>query len=213
VEPPRECREFTPKEGRVHVVLERVSSHVEIGVSDTGAGIPAPQLSRLFERFWQADSSSSRAYSGLGLGLAIVRQLVELHGGTVSAASAGEGQGSTFTVQLPVMPLNRVPGEEYRRHPVLRDRAQLPNTGLDDVRVLLVDDEPDSNEALRVLLDGCGAEVRVAGSASHALEILRRWKPDVLVSDVGMPGEDGFALIAQVRARGDRFSDAHREAC
>jgi PAS domain S-box-containing protein len=194
---------FTPKEGRVHVVLEKVNSHVEIAVSDTGDGIPIEQLPRLFERFWQADSTATRNYGGLGLGLAIVRHLVELHGGSIVAESPGRGQGSTFTVKLPVVPLARTAGEETRRHPSFPDEGAVPIARLEGVRVLLVDDEPDANEALRVLLDHCGAEVRVAGSAVHALEILGRWKPDALVSDVGMPGEDGYALIAKVRKQSD----------
>jgi signal transduction histidine kinase/ActR/RegA family two-component response regulator len=194
---------FTPKGGRVHVVLERVNSHVEIAISDTGAGISKEQLPRLFDRFWQADSTTTRVHAGLGLGLAIVRHLVELHGGAVTAESPGEGQGSTFTVKLPVVPVARRAGEEFRRHPVLRELGQSQPARLDGVRVLLVDDEPDSNEALRVLLDRCGAEVRVAGSAALALEILGRWNPDVLLTDIGMPGEDGYGLLAKVRARTD----------
>jgi CheY-like chemotaxis protein len=194
---------FTPKGGRVHVVLERVNSHVEVAVSDTGAGIAPEQLPRLFERFWQADSSTTRVHSGLGLGLAIVRHLTELHGGTVTAESPGVGRGSTFTVKLPLAPLVRTADELTRRHPTLQDTQGVANARLDGVRVLLVDDEPDANEAVRVLLDMCGAEVRVAGSAAHAYEILSRWNPDVLVTDIGMPGEDGYSLLARVRARTD----------
>jgi PAS domain S-box-containing protein len=194
---------FTAKGGRVHVVLERVNSHVEIAVSDTGAGLAPEQLPRLFERFWQADSSTTRVHAGLGLGLAIVRHLTELHGGTVTAESPGVGQGSTFTVKLPLAPMIRTADELTRRHPTLQNAGAIPSARLDDVRVLLVDDEPDSNESLRVLLDRCGAEVRVAGSAAHAYEILSRWKPDVLVTDIGMPGEDGYALLARVRTRPD----------
>jgi CheY-like chemotaxis protein len=172
-------------------------------VSDTGAGIAPEQQSRLFERFWQADSSTTRVHAGLGLGLAIVRHLTELHGGTVTAESPGVGQGSTFTVKLPVAPMVRTAAELTRRHPTLQDAAVVPNARLDGVRVLLVDDEPDSNEAVRVLLDHYGAEVRVAGSAAHAYEILLRWKPDVLVTDIGMPGEDGYSLLAHVRKQPD----------
>ncbi len=192
---------FTPRGGRVHVVLERVNSHLEIAVGDTGRGIPGEQRAHLFERFWQADSSASRAHQGLGLGLAIVRHLVELHGGSVTAESPGEGQGSTFTVKLPVAPMRRTAGEEVRRHPTLLEDRDVGVARLDGIRVLLVDDEPDANEALRVLLEQCGADVRVAGSVAQAVEILQRWTPDVLVSDVGMPVEDGYALIAKVRAQ------------
>ncbi|HSP96022.1 MAG TPA: hybrid sensor histidine kinase/response regulator [Candidatus Dormibacteraeota bacterium] len=191
---------FTPRGGRVHVVVERVNSHLELTVADSGRGLPAEQLPHLFERFWQSDSSSTREHGGLGLGLAIVRHLVELHGGSVHAESAGPDQGSTFTVRLPLMPIQRTAGEDERRHPAeATDRAsQL--TALQDVRVLVVDDDPDSNEAVRVVLDHCGAEVRVAGSVKQALEILSRWVPDVLITDIGMPGEDGYALVERMRA-------------
>jgi PAS domain S-box-containing protein len=198
---------FTPRGGRVHVVLERVDSHVEIAVSDTGAGIAPEQLSRLFERFWQADSSTTRAHGGLGIGLAIVRHLTELHGGTVTVESPGAGRGSTFTVKLPLAPMIRTAGEQIRRHPTVHDESTVPNSRLDGVRVLLVDDEPDSNEAMRVLLDHCGAEVRVAGSAAHAYEILSRWKPDVLVTDIAMPGEDGYSLLARIRSGLDGLAE------
>lgn len=194
---------FTPKGGRVHVVLERVNSHVEIAVSDTGSGLAPDQRSRLFERFWQADSSSARAHAGLGLGLAIVRHLTELHGGSVTAESPGVGQGSTFTVKLPLAPMVRTANELTRRHPTLHETAAAAYARLNDIRVLLVDDEPDSNEAMRVLLGQCGAEVRVAGSAAHAFEILSRWKPDVVVTDIGMAGEDGYSFLTRIRARSD----------
>ncbi len=195
---------FTPKGGRVSVVLARIDSRVEIAVSDTGRGIPAEQLPHLCDRFWQGDSSTTRMHAGLGLGLAIARHLVELHGGTLTATSAGEGRGSRFTVALPVVPVARAAADaSIERDPGTVASGRLPSTRLDDVRVLLVDDEPDSNEAVRVLLDRCGAEVRVAGSAAHALEIVGRWKPDVLVTDIGMPGDDGYALLARLRARRD----------
>jgi PAS domain S-box-containing protein len=191
---------FTPRGGRVQVVLQRVNSHVEITISDTGVGIGAEQRSHLFERFWQHDSTTTRAYAGLGLGLAIVRHLVEMHGGTVAADSPGAGLGSTFTVKLPIAPIARSQAEPARRRAGLETSGPMQAIRLDGVRVLLVDDEPDSNEATRVLLDVCGAEIRVAGSADLALEVLSRWRPDVLVTDVGMPGDDGYALIAKVRA-------------
>ncbi len=195
---------FTPRGGRVLVTLRRVGSHVEIAVADTGQGIPADQLPHLFERFWQGDPSPSRKYGGLGLGLAIVRHLVELHGGTVVAESPGEGAGSTFTIRLPVPPFLDSTIQDARRLPALSsEAAPLAETRLDGVRVLLVDDEPDANEVVRTLLSRLGAEVRVAASAAQALEILERWLPDVLVSDIGLPGEDGLSLIAKVRARSD----------
>jgi signal transduction histidine kinase/CheY-like chemotaxis protein len=193
---------FTPKGGRVHVTLERVNSHVELSVTDTGIGITADQLPHLFERFWQVDLTPTRAHSGLGLGLSIARQLTELHGGTITGESGGEGQGATFTVKLPTIPFMRTAGEEVRRHPILGEpSAAVPLAELRDVRVLLVDDDPESNEAARVVLDHRGAEVRVAASAAQALEIMQRWTPDVLVTDIGMPGEDGYALLRRVRAQ------------
>ncbi|MEW6269576.1 MAG: ATP-binding protein, partial [Thermodesulfobacteriota bacterium] len=191
---------FTPRGGRVHVVLERVDSSVEIVVSDTGKGIAPDELPHLFERFWQADRSPTRAHGGLGLGLAIVRHLVELHGGTVTAESAGENHGASFTVRLPLAPFSRRAVDDVRRHPLLADgRVRPRETRLDGMRALVVDDEPDANEVVRTFLAQSGAEVRVAASCSQALEILSRWLPDVIVSDVGMPGEDGYALIAKVR--------------
>jgi signal transduction histidine kinase/ActR/RegA family two-component response regulator len=195
---------FTPRDGRVHVVLERVNSHVEIAVADTGQGIPADQIPHLFERFWQADTSSTRTNTGLGLGLGIVRHLVELHGGTVVAESPGQGQGSTFTVKLPVVPVTRMAGEVVRRHPISHrdgDRLPIGSARLDGIKVLVVDDEPDTNEVVRTLLGQCGAEVRTAGSAAHALKKLEHWTPHVVVTDIGMPGDDGFALIAAVRGK------------
>jgi len=193
---------FTPKGGRVQVVLERVNSHVEIAVSDTGQGIDPEFLPHVFERFQQADVGSSRTHGGLGLGLAIVRHLVEAHGGTVHAESPGVGKGAVFTVKLALM-MTRVAGEAERRHPTAEVTAagrRLPR--LDGLRVLVVDDEPVSNEVVQALLASCGAEVRVAASAEQAREILGRWKADMVVSDVGMPGEDGYAFIGSLRAKG-----------
>jgi PAS domain S-box-containing protein len=197
---------FTPRDGRVHVVLERVNSHVEVAVSDTGQGIAPEFLPHVFERFQQADRSPSRPHGGLGLGLAIVRHIAELHGGTVHAESPGPGQGAVFTLKLPVIVLARTAGEGERRHPRATDEpAHDALASLDGVRVLVVDDDPDSNEVVRLLLAGQGAEVEVAASAAQALDILGRWRPDVLVSDIGMPGEDGYGLIRNVRAHdGDK---------
>jgi CheY-like chemotaxis protein len=136
-----------------------------------------------------------------------VRHLVELHGGTVVAESPGEGQGSTFTVKLPVVPVIRTAGEVVRRHPIAYGDANRRSPGfarLDGVKVLVVDDEPDTNEVVRTLLDQCGAEVRTAGSTAHALQKLEHWTPHVVVTDIGMPGDDGFALIAAVRGKTGR---------
>jgi CheY-like chemotaxis protein len=186
----------------VQVALERVDSHVEVSVSDTGIGITSDTLPLVFERFWQADSGSARRQGGLGLGLAIVRHLIESHGGEVRAHSDGAGSGSVFTVTLPVMTTTEHLKDPDRRHPKAPDgtpRSALPR--LDGVAVLVVDDEPDSNEMVRTLLSSCGAEVRVAASSAQALEIFDRWRPSVLVSDIGMPGEDGYVLIRKLRER------------
>jgi signal transduction histidine kinase/CheY-like chemotaxis protein len=195
---------FTPRGGRAEVRLERVQSHLEIVVSDTGKGISPEFLPRLFDRFEQADVSSTRRHGGLGLGLAIVRHLVELHGGTVAAESGGEGNGATFRVSLPLLIAQGDAVDTERRHPVAGTAGVEERFGrLDGVRVLVVDDEPDSNEVVRSVLLACGAEVETAASAAQALGLLDRWRPHVLVSDVGMPDEDGYALITRVRARRD----------
>jgi PAS domain S-box-containing protein len=193
---------FTPRGGRVQVVMSRVGSHVEVAVSDTGIGMEAAFLPYAFERFRQADASAARQHGGLGLGLAIVKELAELHGGRVRAASGGSGQGSTFVVELPMAPVNSVaPATET-------DRAEAPGPevtstiALDGVRILVVDDEPDSRELVRRTLAERGAEVTVAGGAEEALAAIARDPFDVLVSDVGMPGTDGYALIAAVRREG-----------
>jgi PAS domain S-box-containing protein len=193
---------FTPRGGRVRLSLERVNSRVEIAVSDTGAGIPQEFLPHVFERFRQADQKTNRQHGGLGLGLAIVRHLVELHGGNVRAESAGEGSGATFTVSLPVAPVHRRVDAEERVHPSARyalHAHECPER-LDGMRVLVVDDEPDARELLAEGLGQCGAEVFTASSAREALEALAGSEFDALVSDIGMPGEDGYELIRQVRA-------------
>jgi PAS domain S-box-containing protein len=192
---------FTPRGGRVQVRLERVNSHIEIAVSDSGAGIAPEFMPFVFDRFRQADGRTTRQHGGLGLGLAIVRHLVELHGGTVRAESAGEGQGSTFTVLLPVAPVYQNHGQDERVHPAARET--LPSYGcpdrLDELKVLVVDDEPDTRELLKAGLRQCGAEVSAVGSAAEALEAIVANPPDLLISDIGMPGEDGYALIQRVR--------------
>ena len=193
---------FTPRDGRVQIALQRVDSHVEITVSDSGQGIEPQFLAHVFERFQQAEAGTTRAHGGLGLGLAIVRHIVEAHGGTVHAESPGAGQGALFTVKLPPM-MRRTAGVPERRHPTAGVVAEVRDLArLDGLRVLIVDDEPDSNEAVRELLESCGAEVRAADSADRARQVLAGWKPDVLVSDVGMPGEDGYAFIASLRGTG-----------
>jgi PAS domain S-box-containing protein len=193
---------FTPKGGRVQIRLERVNSQVEIAVSDTGAGITPEFLPHVFDRFRQADGTTTRRQGGMGLGLAIVRHLVELHGGTVRAESPGEGRGSTFTVMLPVAPVYQRFGMEERVHPAARDTLpsyECPDR-LDGLRVLVVDDEPDTLELLKAGLGHCGAEVVTARSAGEALEVMVTAVPGVLISDIGMPDEDGYGLIRRVRA-------------
>jgi signal transduction histidine kinase/CheY-like chemotaxis protein len=193
---------FTPKGGRVQVALERVNSHVELSVSDTGEGIGSDALPHVFERFWQADRTAGGRHSGLGLGLAIVRHLIESHGGEVAAHSDGAGHGATFVVKLPLMVTTEQVKDPRRRHPTAADAApRLTLPELHGLKVLVVDDEPDANEMVQTLLTSCGAEVRVAASTRQALDILDRWRPDVLVSDIGMPDEDGYVLIREVRQR------------
>jgi CheY-like chemotaxis protein/anti-sigma regulatory factor (Ser/Thr protein kinase) len=183
---------FTPRSGHVGVRLAERDGAAELAVSDTGQGISASFLPHVFERFRQADTTSTRAHGGLGLGLALVRTLVELHGGTVRAASPGEGKGAVFTVTLP-------------RHGAARARClRAPDAPavpvLDGVKVLVVDDEPDARELIAAALESCGAEVHVAASALDALDALEEAQPHVLLSDLGMPHEDGYALIRRVRS-------------
>jgi len=192
---------FTPKGGRVEVRLARVEGHVEITVRDTGQGIRPDFLPHIFQRFEQADSTSTRAHGGLGLGLAIVRHIVELHGGTVHAESSGEGQGAVFTVRLPLAAAQTA-GEAERRPPSPSAPAsQREDAALDGLRVLVVDDEPDNKDVVGTLLSSRGAEVRLAGSARQAVEMLREWKPDVLVTDIAMPDQDGYDLLASIRSQ------------
>jgi PAS domain S-box-containing protein len=190
---------FTPKDGRVQVVLERVNSHVEIAVADTGEGIDPGFLPHIFERFIQADPSTTRVHGGLGLGLAIVRHIVEAHGGRVHAESAGLGKGAVFTVTLPLM-VARQAGEAERRHPTAApDNGAMDRPRLDGTNVLLVDDESDSNEVVAQLLESCGATVRLAGSVAHARDVLAGWRPDLVVTDIGLPDEDGYAMLTVLR--------------
>ena len=194
---------FTPRNGRVQLYLQRVTSHVEIVVSDDGPGIPPEVLPFIFEPFRQGDSSSTRAHSGLGLGLALVRHLVDLHGGSVTAQSDGAGGGATFVVRLP-LPLAElgVSGSIGRAHP--KAGSEPPHRGeiirLDGVRVVVADDDPEALELASTILGGAGGEVRTCSSAAEALEAFRQSVPDVLISDIEMPGEDGYSLIRRVRA-------------
>ena len=194
---------FTPKGGRVQVRLERVNSHIELIVSDTGVGISREFLPMVFERFRQADSGSTRKTGGLGLGLAIVRHLVEMHGGTVTADSAGVDQGATFTVTLPLM-IVQPAASTPREHPLTERRNPLQDlVNLANVRVLAVDDEPDALRLLTDVLQAAGAHVTTATPAAMALEIIASASPHVMVADIGMPGMDGYELIRRVRASAD----------
>ena len=195
---------FTPRDGRVQVLVERVNSHIEISVIDTGEGISPDFLPYVFDRFRQADASTTRRHGGLGLGLSIVKQLVELHGGSVRAKSGGPGKGSTFMVHLPVTVLHTETHEDQeRRHPRSPAQHQSPSDlclELHGVRVLVVDDERDARALVKRLLEDCKATVTTASSASEALDLIQRHTFDVMVSDVGMPGEDGYSLIKRLRA-------------
>ncbi|HEU4834140.1 MAG TPA: PAS domain S-box protein [Pyrinomonadaceae bacterium] len=193
---------FTPRGGRVQIRSERVNSHLEIVVSDTGQGISQDFLPHVFDRFRQADQKTSRQHGGMGLGLAIVRHLVEMHGGTVRANSDGEGKGATFTVMLPISPVYQVDSSGGRVHPGARELMPSDDTTdrLDGIKILAVDDEADTRELLRQGLEYCGATVKVVASAAEALEALMSSVPDILISDIGMPGTDGYDFIKQVRA-------------
>jgi signal transduction histidine kinase len=196
---------FTPKGGQIQVLLQRVNSHIELSVSDTGIGIPSSFLPQVFDRFAQRDSSTTRAYGGLGLGLAICKQLVELHGGEIRATSAGEGQGSTFFVRLPLS-IVQIEDESHRDHPTAPNppAEQLDLPKLDGVHVFVVDDEADARELLRRVFVDQGAQVTCFGSAEETLEALKTSRPTVIVSDVGMPHMDGYQMMRALRASGPR---------
>ena len=191
---------FTPKRGRVQVVLRRVDSHVHLAVHDNGIGIRPDFLPHVFEQFRQADPSPTRKHGGLGLGLSIVKQLVELHGGRVRAESAGEHQGSSFIVELPLLPLagRRDAREAAPAEPAPAAWQDSPR--LDGVRVLVVDDAQDAREVIQTALTGLGAEVEAVPDAATALARLPAMRPDVLIADIEMPGESGYDLMRHVRA-------------
>jgi PAS domain S-box-containing protein len=191
---------FTPKEGRVQVQLQRINSHVEIVVCDTGLGIEAEVLPFIFERFRQGETGTTRENRGLGLGLTIARHLTELHGGIITASSEGRNKGSRFMVQLPIMAAIQSEAGEDRSHPSAQQTLEGQAPSLAGLKILVVDDEADAREVLSIILRDAGAEVAAVESARHALDLIGRWHPDVLVSDIGMPREDGFTLIRKVRA-------------
>lgn len=197
---------FTPRGGSINVSLERINSHLEITICDTGIGIEEEFLPFVFDRFRQADSSSSKKYGGLGLGLSIVRQLVELHGGTVEANNRKDVSGAIFTLKLPVMAVRRQT-EQW-----LSENEQDPQTtniampfgcppSLDGIKVLAVDDEPDSRLLLTAILEQCGAQVRTGENAAQGFALFEEYQPDILVSDIGMPEEDGYELIRRIREK------------
>ena len=196
---------FTPSGGHVSVRLRRANRDAQIEVTDSGAGINEDFLPHIFDRFRQADGTTTRRYGGLGLGLSIVRHLVELHGGTVHARSVGENRGTTFTVTLPLPPsspksLRRKAGTGSLWPKPLSKEHTAAQPSLTDVRVLLVDDDQDTLQVLSVMLGDSGAKVQTANSAAAALEMLQWYHPDVLVSDLAMPKEDGYSLINKIRA-------------
>ena len=182
---------FTPSRGRVELALRSGDTDVELLVRDSGQGIPASFLPHMFDRFRQADSGSTRPHGGLGLGLAIARSIVELHGGTIEAASSGEGHGATFRVQLPAATLT---GPGMRRRPKV-DLTALPGT-----RVLVVDDQDDERALLTAIFTRHGMEVRAAASVAEAFETLAEWTPNLIVSDLAMPNEDGYSLVRRLRS-------------
>ena len=194
---------FTPKGGRIQVVAQRVDSHIEVSVTDTGEGISPDFLPRLFDRFSQEDSSTKRRHGGLGLGLSIVKSLVELHGGQITARSAGLGQGATFTVQLPLRIVNRAEGPATQPRTLLAagdPTRELP--ALQGLKVLVVDDEGDARELVRRCLVECQAIPALAASADEAESILTTFQPDLILSDIGMPERDGYEFMRAVRTRG-----------
>ncbi len=192
---------FTPENGRVSVKVQPENKHVKISVSDTGIGLSPQFVPYIFDRFRQADGSTTRLHGGLGLGLAIVKHLVQLHHGSVEVESLGEQQGSTFTVTLPMAAASAstdVNATETQPNGSAAGLAAYA-TLLDGLRILVVDDDADSRDVIKAILSSCGGEVNCCESAAEAMKAVRDWKPDLLVSDIGMPNEDGFALIEKLR--------------
>jgi CheY-like chemotaxis protein/two-component sensor histidine kinase len=186
---------FTPKDGRVQIHLQRVRSHVEIVVSDTGQGIGADVLPYVFDRLRQGEGGSARSHGGLGIGLALVRHFVELHGGSVYAESPGEGKGATFVVKLPLMV-----AEMLERPIAARDGGMLDGPSLAGARIVVIDDDPTTVELITEVLIQVGADVIECRTTDEALDAIARRRPDALVSDIEMPGQDGYSLIRKLRA-------------
>jgi CheY-like chemotaxis protein len=191
---------FTPAGGHIEINLRRTDGNAEIVVRDSGIGIKPAFASRLFERFAQADGTTGRQFGGLGLGLSIVKELVQLHGGTVSAKSAGDGEGATFTVRLPILAASR--SMEQAHHDDALIAAEPDPLRLSGLRVLIVEDESDARDFVRQILEERGALVRAAATGTEALEIFPESRPDVLVSDIALPGIDGYELIRRIRIKG-----------
>jgi hypothetical protein len=195
---------FTPQGGRIAVRVERVGSQMQVSVTDTGEGINPEFLPHLFERFSQADGSTRRTHGGLGLGLSIVRNIVEMHGGTVRAESAGEGQGATFIFALPA----RADDGQRRKGVASAPQAaaapafRVDSPQLRGLKVLVVDDEKDAREFVKRLLVECHAVPQLAASAEEAKQLLESFKPDLILSDIGMPGEDGYEFMREIRRKG-----------
>jgi PAS domain S-box-containing protein len=192
---------FTSNDGCIRILSRRIDAHIEVVVSDTGIGIEPQFLPYVFDRFRQGDSGTDRQSSGLGLGLAIVRHLIELHGGTVHAESKGSGQGASFTMRLPILIAHSATDGERTRTPVEEIISVEDGPSLKNLKVLVVDDEASAREVVSTVLVQALAEVRTAESAGEAFEILDEWLPDVIVADIGMPNVDGYEFIRQVRAR------------
>ena len=189
---------FTPKGGRIRIHTQRVNSHVELSVTDSGIGMSPEFLPHVFERFRQQDGSITRAQGGLGLGLAIVKQLVEHHGGSVEAKSAGKDQGSTFVVRLPLAIA------DARSADTANALADASGISLEGMLILAVDDDPDACAVLRRILEDRNAKVEIANSAVEALEKLQHLNPDLIISDIGMPERDGYALVADLRGSAEQ---------
>jgi signal transduction histidine kinase/CheY-like chemotaxis protein len=192
---------FTPKEGKVQIVVERVDSHIELSVSDTGKGIAPEFLPHVFERFSQADNSARRGNGGLGLGLAIVKSLAELHGGSVRVKSGGEGKGTTFIMSLPISVVHSLDKTENMQHMTIgMDDSLLHTADLKGIKVMVVDDDADAIGLVKRIMEDCGAVVTACTSGIECLGCLPQVRPDVVIMDIGMPEMDGYMLIAKLRA-------------
>jgi CheY-like chemotaxis protein len=195
---------FTPRGGLVQIAVDRDGDGATVTVTDTGRGIAKELQEHIFDRFRQADGSTTRSHGGLGLGLSIVRQLVEMHGGTVSVASDGEGRGARFTVRLPLAETNRRGAVQTISAPSANHTAPVPiferPPELLGISVLVVDDELDTRELIGAVVESCGARPTLAGSAAEALARIAESRPDLILSDIGMPGEDGYAFLRKLRA-------------